>query len=143
MDEPLDPGDIRNTRPADARPFVVAFVGFVIVAALAFFFLREDGDLSIVRPVRVAVVDDTTARFAIPVPEDCAEVVRVQVDLSDSQRVFVEAIVDDSGCGGGPDVVETELTVLLPQPIDDRQVVPGVGRVELPCDPSGTCQADQ
>ena len=142
MNEPLDPGDIRNTRPADARPFIVAFIGFVIVAVAAFYFLREDGDLSIVRPVRVAVVDDTTVRFAIPVPEDCADVVRVQVDLSDSERVFVEAIVDDSGCSGGPEV-EVDLQVLLPQPIDGRRRAPPVGRVEIPCDPSGTCRADR
>lgn len=146
MDEPLDPGDIRNTRAPDARPFVVAFIGFVIVAVVAFVYLREDDDLEIVRPDRVQVIDDETIRFVVLVPSSCSEVERVQVDLSDGQRVFVEAIVDLSDCAdqpSDPDGDRRELTVELPQPIDDRQVVPGVGRVELPCDPSGTCRAEQ
>lgn len=142
--EELDPGNIANTQPPDARPFVVAFIGFVIVAVAAFFFLKEDDDLTIARPERVAVIDDTTIRFSIPVPSSCGVVDRAQADVSDSERVFVEAIVDLSACAGGDQTDDlTQLTVTLPQPIDDRQVVPGVGRVELPCDPSGRCGPEQ
>ena len=140
----LDPGDVRNTQPPDARPFVVALIGFVIVAVAAFFFLKEDDDLTIVRPERVAVLDDTTIRFSVAVPSSCGVVDRAQVDVSDSERVFVEAIVDLSACAGGDQTDDlTQLTVTLPQPVDDRQVVPGVGRVELPCDPSGRCGPEQ
>lgn len=139
----LDPGDVRNTQPPNAVPFVVALVAFVIVATLAFFFLREDDDLSIVRPERVAIVDDETVQFVVPVPSSCGTVERAQVDVSDSERIFVEVIVEDADCGPEQTADETELTVTLPQPIGDRQVVPGVGRVELPCDSSGRCGPEQ
>ena len=141
--EELDPGNIANTQPPDARPFVVAFIGFVIVAVAAFFFLKEDDDLTIARPERVAVIDDTTIRFSLPVPSSGGVVDRAQATVL-LTSVFVEAIVDLSACAGGDQTDDlTQLTVTLPQPIDDRQVVPGVGRVELPCDPSGRCGPEQ
>ena len=143
MDEPLDPGDIRNTRPADARPFVIALVGFVIVAVAAFFFLREDGDLRVVLPDSVSRIDDRTVRVEVSGLAPCSEIVRVQVDATEDDTVFVEAVVRDGDdtCGdaGPPGAVIAE----LPEPIGDRRVIPGVGRVHVPCGPDGECSADQ
>ncbi len=142
VDDELDPGNIANTQPSNPLPFVVALVAFLVVATLAFFFLRENDDFTIVRPERIGVIGPETLRFAVAVPT-CGIVERAQVDLSDTQRIFVEVIVDQSGCRGDQTDDQTQLTVTLPQAIDGRQVVPGIGRVELPCDSDGRCAAEQ
>ena len=143
MDEPLDPGDIRNTRPSDARPFVIALVGFLIVAVAAFFFLREDAELHVFPPDAVERLDDDTVR-ATGLFGPCEAIERAQVDFDDD-TVFVELVARDLGdCDCDDDCAESEyeLRILLPEPIDGRRLVPGIGRLELPCTDS-TCRADQ
>ena len=145
MDEPLDPGHVANTGTPVARPFVVAFVGFVIVAVVAFFFLREDEDLTVVRPdtVRVlGVAGDNAVELTADERPACERVERVQVD-SDDDTIFLELIVREiDGCESdalGPVTV----TVILPEAIDDRRVVAGVGRRHIPCDMDGDCRPGQ
>ncbi len=143
VEEEIDPGNIRNTQPANALPFVVALVGFLIVAALAFFFLREDESLRAFQPEEVSIVDDTTVQ-ATGIFGPCERIVRAQVD-SDDDTVFVELIAGDlSDCDCNDDCSQESysLDIVLPDPIEDRRVVPGVGRRELPCT-NGTCQAAQ
>ncbi len=140
----LDPGDVRNTQPPDARPFVVALIGFVIVAVAAFVFLREDGDLRAIQPDEVSVVDGETVR-ATGLFGPCEQIERAQVD-SDDDTVFVEVVAGAlDGCDCTDDCSEEsyDLEISLPEPIGDRRVVPGVGRVELPCDSSGRCGPEQ
>ena len=119
--------------PPDARPFVVAFVGFVIVAVLAFFLLREDGDLEVLRPDAVRSVDDDTVTAVVDSLPGCTQIARSQVDVSDSETVFVELVVrtdDDCADPASPAAVQID----LPQPLAGRRVVPGVGRVEIACE---------
>ncbi len=136
----LDPGNVANTQPPDARPFVVALVGFVIVATLAFFFLREnDADLELVRPDALQRVEDNAVETTIEV-DHCGALERAQVDQTDDDIVFVEIVVQRNV---EPCSMSFDVTVVLPEPIDGRRVVGGVGRRELPCDSSGRCEAEQ
>lgn len=140
MDEPYDPGHAGE--PAiNPAPFVIAVVVFVVVAVLAFVFLREDGSERLLRPDAFDVVGEETLETTIGGGDGCVELLRAQVDTSDDDRVFVELVVEDTECEAGGDDGRL-VTIVLPEPIDDRRVLGGVGRVELPCDPSGTCQAD-
>ncbi len=144
MDEELDPGNIRNTQPHNAVPFVVALIGFVVVAVLAFVFLREDASLRAFQPDDVRIVDDATV-LATGLFGPCATIERAQVDFDDD-TVFVELIARDlPGCDCDDDCSEEayELEVVLTEPVGDRRVVPGIGRIELPCDPSGRCAVEQ
>lgn len=140
----LDPGHVGNTRPPDARPFVVALIGFVIVAVAAYVFLREDAGLRVIQPDEVSVVDDETVR-ATGMFGPCERIERAQVDRDDD-TLFVEVLAGPlEGCDCDGDCSEESFDVLiaLPEPLDERRVVPGVGRVELPCDSSGRCGPEQ
>ena len=141
----LDPGNIRNTQPHDARPFVVALVGFVIVAVAAFFFLREDDDLTVVRPDSLsllAVAGDNVVELTAEGRPACEQVERVQVD-SDDDTIFLELVVKETdGCESNA-VGPLTVTVTLPEAVDDRRVVPGVGRRHIPCDVDGDCRPGQ
>src|SRR5690606_4363459 len=75
-------------------PFVAALVGFVVLAALAFVFLRADDDGRLVRPDRFQTLDeDTISATALGQP-GCGRVERAQVDLSESE-ILVELVVVD------------------------------------------------
>ncbi len=144
MDEELDPGHVANTTPSNPLPFVVALVGFLIVATLAFLFLRDDGSLQAFQPDEVTVIDDETV-VVTGLFGPCKRIERAQID-SDDDTVFVELVAGDLGdCDCNDDCSEEayELEIVLPEPVDDRRVVPGVGRRQLPCDPSGRCAAEQ
>lgn len=115
-----------------AVPFVVAAVGFVIVAVLAFVYLREDDELEILRPDAIEAIDDRTVRAVVDDVPTCDVVERAQVDLSDNETVFVELVVrPGTDCSRSTGPVVAEITV--PRPIDGRRIAPGVGRVEIAC----------
>ena len=123
-------------------PFVVAVGLFVAIAILAFVFLREDSAERIVRPHQINRLDDRTVALVLDSTRLCAEVIRVQVDLVDD-AVYLEAIVDDSTCAPDETGTGQVLDVVLPESIDDRRLLPGVGRLQLPCDSGGRCRAEQ
>lgn len=115
-------------------PFVAALVGFVVVAVLAFVFLRADDAGVLVRPERLTPVGDDVIRAVAVGQPDCARVERAQVDLGED-AVFVELVLAEGECAGTTDVV-AEIT--LPEPVGDRRLVPGVGRLRLPCSGEGS-----
>ena len=131
-----DPGNIRNTTPPDPKPFVIAFIGFVVVAVLAYVFLRDDSPGRLVEPDRIDVVGDDTirVRYAGPFPEGDAEVLQIGYALGDDV-VFVELVIVDRPCAGecpeGPRVLDARL--VLPEPVGDREVRTGTGRVLADC----------
>lgn len=138
-----DPDDA--TRPPSAVPFVVALVVFVVVAVLGFLYLREDAELTAVQPDAVEVLEvagDDMLEVTVRDRPGCETVERVQVDL-DVDRIFVEVVLTaDEGCVEAPDHDLTAV-VLLPEPIDGRDVVPGFGRFRIPCDPDLRCRPDR
>ena len=126
-------------------PFLLALVVLVVVVVVGFLYAREDADLTAVRPNTVealeAAGDDMIAATALDRP-GCETVERVQVDLDDD-RIFVEMVLTpNEGCGDAP---RHDLTavVRLPEPIDGREVVPGFGRFQIPCDPDLRCRPDR
>ncbi|HEU5083703.1 MAG TPA: hypothetical protein VFU14_10210 [Acidimicrobiales bacterium] len=131
MPEPAD-----ETRPdrLSPVPFVVALIGFVVVAVLAFVFLRADDSGVLVRPDRLTVAGDDVIRAVALGQPDCARVERAQVDLAED-AVFVELVLAEGECAGTTDVV-AEIT--LPEPVGDRRLVSGVGRLRLPCSGEGS-----
>ncbi|WP_436796248.1 hypothetical protein [Actinospongicola halichondriae] len=139
MEEELDPGSIRNTQPHNAMPFVVALVGFLIVAVLAFVFLREDDPGRLVRPDGVSVIGDDTIRLTVdgPFRKPYADVIKVGYALGEDD-VFVEMVLDeydcpdDTDCGASTESLTVD--VVLPEPIDGRDVGPGTGRTLVDCD---------
>lgn len=134
-DEPPPPGPDRMS----PLPFVVALVSFVVIAVLAIVFLRPDDEGQLVRPDRLAAVDDDTIRaVAIDRPR-CLTVDRAQVDLGET-TVHVELVVVDDACGDATDrdTVDLVAEITLPEPVGDRRVLAGVGRLELPCSGQGS-----
>lgn len=131
---PVDPAEDRPDQLSPV-PFVVALVGFVIVAVLAFVFLRADDEGRLVRPDRLDVVDDDTIRVVAAGEPACLTVDRAQVDLGEG-TVHVELVVTGEGdCDDAADVV-AEIT--LPEPVGDRTLLAGVGRLRLPCTGEGS-----
>ena len=126
-------------------PFLVALAAFAVVAVLAFVFLRADDDLTTVRPDRVEALDVATDDFVEAVARDrpgCERLERAQVDL-DRETIFVELVVTaDEGCVEAPEQ-DLVATLELPEPIDGRRVVPGLGRFRLPCDADGHCRPER
>lgn len=139
------PGAEEPARPPNAVPFVVALVVFTVVAVLGFLYLREDADLTAVRPDRVEVLDvagDDMIEVAVLDRPGCETVERVQVDL-DVERIFVEVVLTTiDGCVEAPGHDLTAVA-LLPEPVDGREVVPGFGRFRIPCDPDLRCRPDR
>lgn len=143
---PADDHADRDT--VDARPFAVAAVIFVVIAVVALVFLRDDDGLVVVHPDRFERIDDTTVRAVASTYETtgCEVIERVQVGLDDD-TVFVEFVVatTDACVGGAP---ELAATITLPEPHDERRLVGGAGRRELPCGRDGsevtfTCGPDR
>ena len=126
-------------------PFLLALGAFAVVAVLAFVYLRADDDLTTVRPDRVEALDAGTDDLVEAVARDrpgCERLERAQVDL-DRDTIFVELVVTDiEGCADAPDR-DMVATLELPEPIDGRRVVPGLGRFRLPCDTDGRCRPDR
>ena len=126
-----DPAGGERPNQLSPVPFVVALVGFLVLAALAFAFLRGDDEGRLVRPDRLTEVDDDTIRVVAAAQPDCGTVERAQVDLGED-RVFVElVVVDADDC---PDAtVDIVADITVPEPVGDRELVAGVGRLRLPC----------
>lgn len=143
---PADDHADRDT--VDARPFAVAAVIFVILAVVALVFLRDDSDLVVVHPDTFERIDDTTVHAVASAYDStgCEVIERVQIGLDDD-TVFVEFVVatTDACVGGAP---ELAATITLPEPLDERRLVGGAGRRELPCvrdgsDVAFTCGPDR
>ena len=113
-------------------PFLVALVGFVVIAALAFAFLRTDDEGRLVRPDRLTPLGDDTIRATALEEPGCGRVERAQVDLSET-AVRVELVVVDAEGPCSDVAVDLVAEITLPEPIEDRELLPGVGRVQLPC----------
>ena len=131
----MEDDDFEGPGGPNPVPFLVAFVGFVVVAVLAFVYLREDPG-QLLRPERVTAVDDDTVRAVAADRPACERVLRAQVDMAE-EAVFLEFVVEDDGdCAGDRAPFAAEVT--LPEPIDDRPLRPGVGRFQIPCRGQGT-----
>jgi len=130
-DPTVDPaaGPPRQLSPV---PFVAALVGFVVLAALAFVFLRADDDGRLVRPDRFQTLDEDTIRATALGQPGCGRVERAQVDLSESE-ILVELVVVDAEGPCSDVAVDLVAEITLPEPVGDRAVRAGVGRSRLPC----------
>lgn len=142
-------GEPQPRPAANPVPFVVALVGFLVVAVLAFVLLREEDEGALVRPERFERLDERTVRTRpeIPAVNVCTVVERAQVDFDD-ERVYLELVVDVPECEDGHVPIDVVADIELPEPIGDRQLVGGVGRQHLPCEPNGgegrfTCGPDR
>ena len=113
-------------------PFVVALVGFVVIASLAFVFLRADDDGRLVWPDRFQVLDAETIRATALEQPGCGRVERAQVDLVETE-VLVELVVIDIEGPCSDVTVDVVAEITLPEPVGDRAVRAGVGRSRLPC----------
>lgn len=119
-------------RPLSAAPFLVALVGFVVVAALAFVFLRADDDGRLVRPDRLQALDDDTITVTALGEPGCGRIERAQVDLAETEVLVELVVVDVEGpCSDVTRDLVAEIT--LPEPVGDRALRAGVGRTRLPC----------
>jgi hypothetical protein len=113
-------------------PFLIALVGFVVIAVLAFVFLRTDDEGRLVRPDRLTPLAEDTIRVTALDEPGCGHVDRAQVDLSET-AVRVELVVIDAEGPCSDVAVDLVAEITLPEPIDDRELLPGVGRIHLPC----------
>ncbi len=137
--------DTRGEEPAppttNPLPFVIALVVFLIVAGLAFVFLREDAPGRLAAPDAIQVVGPDTVRLRYdgPFPDGYGDIVQVGYAVGDD-AVYVEVVVDDHGCPDDTDcgAPTTSLTadLVLPEPIAGRPVRPGTGRTLADCDRS-------
>lgn len=143
---PIPPsGSIADTTPPNPVPFLIALAGFLVLAVLAFVYLREDRSSELVRPDRLSVVDDDTIRAVALERSPCERITRVQVDLAED-AIFVEFVVEERGGACTEVLAPLEAEVTLPEPVDDRDLRPGVGRLQIPCTESAasvTCTADR
>lgn len=148
VDNGPDDGPDDGPPQLSALPFVVAFVGFVIVAVAAYVFLREDDPGRLVRPDGIQVVDADRVRLTVdgPFRNSYAEVTKVGYALGDD-RILIELVIDEYDCPDGADcAAPTEavaVELVLPEPIGDRRVQGGTGRVLVDCDrdpPVPTCR---
>jgi hypothetical protein len=129
VDEPSEPAPSTT----NAAPFTIALVVVSFLVVVAIVFLREGDTEQGLFPEEVDSVDDETVRATV-VLDGCRVLERAQVDYDD-ERVYVEFVSvpsDDAGCETLPER-EALVEVELPRPIEDREVVPGFGRFQLPC----------
>ena len=141
----MDPGADDAPPQLNAVPFVLALVAFLVVAVLAWTYLRDDDDVTVVRPDGIEVLDvagdDLIDVTALDQP-GCRTVERAQVDIG-VDRIFVEMVLaDEPGCVEAPRQ-DLTATVQLPEAIGDRDVVPGIGRFQIPCDADLRCRPDR
>jgi hypothetical protein len=117
---------------ASPVPIAIALAVVVVVGVLSWAFLRTGDEGELVRPDRLVAVDDDTVRATALALPACREISRAQVDL-DANRVFLELVaVEVEGCDL-QGVVDVVAEVTLPEPLGDRRLVAGVGRLHLPC----------
>jgi hypothetical protein len=130
-----DPADDSTEDPhaqSSPAPFLIALVGFVVIAVLAFVFLRADDEGRVVRPDRLTPTgEDVVRATALDLP-GCGRVERAQVDLSDTE-IFVELVTVDVEGPCSDVTVDVVAEITLPEPIRDRELRAGVGRLRLPC----------
>ena len=137
VQDPHDDGAARPPQQLSPVPFVVALVGVIVVATLAFVFLRAEDDGRLVRPDRLQAIDeDTISATALGQP-GCGRIDRAQVDLSDTE-VLVELVVVDVEGPCSDVTVDLVAEITLPEPVGDRALRSGVGRTRLPCTGDGT-----
>ncbi len=124
--------------PSGARPqlsplpFLVALVGFLVLATLAFVFLRSDDEGRLVRPDRLTATGDDTVRATVLDQPGCGRIERAQVDLTETE-VFVELVAVDAEGPCSDVTVDLVAQITLPEPIDGRRLLSGVGRLRIPC----------
>lgn len=130
--DPIDDPAAGPPRQLSAVPFGVALVGFVVIALLAFTFLRADDEGHLVRPDRLQGVDDDTITATALGQPGCGRIERAQVDLSDTE-VLVELVVVDVEGPCSDVTMDLVAEITLPEPVGDRTLRAGVGRTRLPC----------
>lgn len=118
-------------------PFLVALVGFLVLATFAFVFLRADDEGRLVRPDRLRATDDDTLRVTALDESGCSRIERAQVDLGGSE-VLVELVAVEVEGPCSDATVDLVAEITLPEPIGDRALRAGVGRLRLPCTGDGT-----
>lgn len=144
--EPIRPAPAHRDEEAPATaspvPFLVAFIGFVIVAVAAFVFLREDRG-TLAAPDAIRVTGPNTLEVAVRGPFDGDAVTIRQVGYAlGEERISIEVVLDAEECADGagdctePEVVVAE--VVLPEDVAGREVVAGTGRALLDCRPAAS-----
>lgn len=132
VQDPIADGADDGPAQLSATPFLVALVGFVVLATLAFVFLRPDDEGRLVRPDRLTPTGDDSFRVTALDQPGCGRIERAQVDLAEDE-VFVELVAVDAE-GPCSDVsVDLVAEITLPEPIGERRLLAGVGRLRLPC----------
>lgn len=151
MPDRQPPGDIRSTTPPNPLPFLLALGGFVLVVVVVYLFVWEDDRGRLVAPDRIDVVAEDVVRLDVlgPFEEGIATVTQVGYALGEDE-IFVEVVVDEGSCAGGAACAasDEQLTaeLVLPEPVDGRDVRAGTGRALADCDDAGSgfrCVADR
>jgi hypothetical protein len=131
-------GDADGERPQPSPvPFVVALVGFLVLATLAYVFLRADDEGRLVRPDRLTATGDDTLRATALGESGCGRIQRAQVELTETE-VLVELVAVDADGPCADVTVDLVAEITLPEPIGDRTLLAGVGRLHIPCTGDGT-----
>lgn len=138
--------DIRTTMPPNPVPFLLAVAGFVLVVVAVYLFVWEDDRGRLVAPDRIEVVGDDVVRLHVrgPFDEGVARISQVGYALGEDQ-IFVEVVLDEGDCCAASDE-ELTAELVLPEPIDGRDVRTGTGRALAECDDAGSrfrCVADR
>lgn len=137
MQDPTGDGSDGDRPQLSPVPFAVALVGFLVLATLAFVFLRDDDEGRLVRPDRLTAVDGDTLRATALDEAGCTRIERAQVDLTETE-VLVELVAVDAEGSCADGAVDLEAEITLPEPIGDRALLAGVGRLRIPCTGDGT-----
>ncbi len=139
QDDDVDDGD--GTSATNPLPFVIALVGFLIVAVLAFVYLRDDEAGRLASPDSIQVVGPDTVRLRYdgPFPDGYADISQVGYAMGDDV-IYVELVIDDHGCPDGTDcgapTDSVTADLVLPEPVAGRDVRHGTGRTLADCDRS-------
>ncbi len=142
MQEPdhVDPSDAdaEDGPPQLSRtPLLVALVLVATVIVAAAVFLRADDEGELLRPDRLTAVDDDRIRAVALEQPSCVVLRRAQVDLGQS-TIYVELVVSDLEPTCPDPDADLIVDITLPEPIDDRRLIAGVGRLQLPCEARGS-----
>ncbi len=132
MQDPTVDGPAGPRPQLSPLPFLVALAGFVVLATLAFVFLRTDDEGRLVRPDRLTATGDDTFRVTVLDEPGCGRIDRAQVDLTETQ-VLVELVAVDAEGPCSDVAVDLVAEITLPEPIGERRLLAGVGRLQIPC----------